>query len=206
MKKRSDITAFILAGGESSRMGTDKGSMLFAGKPMIMHILDTVSEVIEEILVIANKSEYQSYGKKVISDVIRMHGPAAGIMTGLMFTTTSKNLFISCDMPFINREILDKLIESSFSSTRDVMLVSTMGRLQPLCGIYEKKILNDLSSMIYSGERKMQSIINKLDHEVLDLSESMEHHFENINTPSDHFDAEIKYYYEFKHQGIRHDC
>ena len=106
MSSIKNITGVILAGGKSSRMGTDKGVLELNGKKIIEHIIYSIKPVVDEIIIISNSNNYDYLGFKVYSDIIKERGPLAGIHTALTHTTTERNLIVSCDIPFINSELL----------------------------------------------------------------------------------------------------
>ena len=91
-----EITGIILAGGKSSRMGTDKGLLLLNGKPMVKYVIDVLSKVTSKIIIIANNDEYKQFGYKVYSDLIKDKGPVGGIYTAMNYTNSNTNICISC--------------------------------------------------------------------------------------------------------------
>ena len=77
------ITGIILAGGKSSRMGTDKGLMRLNGKPMIQHILDPMAKICQRILIITGNPMYGMFGFELVNDEAPDYGPVMGILSGL---------------------------------------------------------------------------------------------------------------------------
>ncbi|MGL4669452.1 MAG: molybdenum cofactor guanylyltransferase [Methanobacteriaceae archaeon] len=110
-------TCIILCGGKSSRMGEDKGSMIINREPMIIHILDALSNNIDEVIIVLNDSyrisrykeminyEYD-YNINFVEDEIKDKGPMSGIMTGLKNIKSSYGLVIPCDSPYISEEFV----------------------------------------------------------------------------------------------------
>ena len=111
------FTVIILAGGKSSRMGTDKGLVLMNEIPMIERVIKTVKKAgLSEIIIVSNNTEYKQFGLPVFPDVIPDKGPLGGIYTGLLKSSTVKNLILSCDVPFINETVLKLLIRNGLKS------------------------------------------------------------------------------------------
>ena len=98
---RHDIEAFILAGGKSSRMGMDKGTMDFNGIAMVDRVIRVCKSVFSCATVVANSAQYFQYGLPVIKDVIPNLGPVGGIYTSLLHSTSEWIFVVSCDMPFV---------------------------------------------------------------------------------------------------------
>lgn len=76
--KISHIDAHILAGGKSSRMGADKGLLLFKGKPLIERVIEQLYPLFKTICIVSNNREYERFGLQVIEDLIKDIGPGRG--------------------------------------------------------------------------------------------------------------------------------
>ena len=102
MPNQKEITVIVLAGGKSSRMMKDKGLILFNDKTLIEHSIEKVKKVAAHIFIITTNSAYQQFGYPCIEDELKERGPLGGIFTGLVHSSTQKNLVIGCDMPFLS--------------------------------------------------------------------------------------------------------
>ena len=143
----TDITAFILSGGKSSRFGTNKSFLVIDGKPLIQRLTELLDTIFPEVVVSSNEPElYVLLDKKNIDDICPGRGPLSGIQSALNFTTSERNIIISCDMPFINKELLRFLCNCK--SEKDIILPKSDGIIQPLCGIYSKKILPEVELLL----------------------------------------------------------
>ncbi|MEX2409788.1 MAG: molybdenum cofactor guanylyltransferase, partial [Candidatus Paceibacterota bacterium] len=99
----TNITAFILAGGESRRFGENKALFQYKKKPLIAHVIDKISGSFKNLVIIGkNDAIYRKFGYTVIEDLLPYQNPLVGIYTGLMYSNTDWNFFIACDMPFFN--------------------------------------------------------------------------------------------------------
>ncbi len=113
MNSKEKITAIILSGGKSTRMGTEKGLTKLNGKFLIEHIVDVVKKVTDEIIIVANSSDYDVFGYKVFSDINKNCGQMGGIYTGLYYSKTKKNIVLSCDIPFVSSEAVKYILDNS---------------------------------------------------------------------------------------------
>lgn len=182
MKK--EIKVYILSGGKSSRMGTEKGLVELKGKSFISHLIDTVRTLTNDICIIANNSQYSSFLIDVIPDIIQNKGPLAGIYTGLMNSSSDRNLFLSCDIPLINTETLQFLIEKSENCKGPAIIVHN-GKTEPLCGIYRKEQANAIHDLLDKNELSVMHALDNLNTQYVDISKESFYHseiFQNINT------------------------
>ncbi|MCK6650149.1 MAG: molybdenum cofactor guanylyltransferase, partial [Bacteroidia bacterium] len=116
------ITGIILAGGKSSRMGTDKGIVELNNKALIEYVIETLREVTDQIIIIANNNHYDKFGYEVYPDIIKEAGPMGGIYTGLFYSTTEHNFILSCDTPLLNKNILKEIIATTQNNDADVVI------------------------------------------------------------------------------------
>ncbi|MGB0882066.1 MAG: molybdenum cofactor guanylyltransferase [Vicingaceae bacterium] len=177
------FTAIILAGGKSSRMGEDKGIMFLEGKPMVQHIIEVVKPLTEKIIIISNNNKYSQFGYPVFEDITKGKGPLAGILTGLQYSTTDKNLILSCDVPFVNKKLLDLLITNSENS--DVVIPEKEDRTHQLIGIYDKSCIPTFKRELANNRLKMKLAIKKLNYKIIDANQIDAQVFYNINTKED---------------------
>jgi molybdopterin-guanine dinucleotide biosynthesis protein A len=176
-------TAIILAGGKSSRMGEDKGLMLVNGKPMIQSILDQVSQVANEILIVTSNPNYARFGYSLIPDLIENKGPLAGIVSGLSHSSSVYNWVLSCDIPYITASLLLKL--KAEIGDNDVIVAKKNLRIHPLIGCYKKDCVAVLNEQLNSGDLKLMNALNQLkvkEFEAVDFDEKC---FQNINSKAD---------------------
>src|SRR5690606_17235614 len=111
MNKLHNIPTYILCGGKSTRMQTEKGLVCLDNKPFIQHIIDAVKPITNTIILVTNNPDYKKFGCKTIEDVYEDKGPVGGIYTALLHSHSVNNLILSCDVPFITTEILKTLLE-----------------------------------------------------------------------------------------------
>lgn len=177
-------TLAILAGGKSSRMNYNNKAFLdYNGKAFIEHIIEAGKNFKEIIIVANNKEIYRKFNLKVVEDVYKDKGPLGGIYSALVNATYDKVLCVACDMPLIRKNTLSKLGEIGLEY--DVLIPKIEDRLQPLCSVYSKSIIDKVEYNLINNENKLQNLIMELDYKVIeDELECID--FININTPKDY--------------------
>lgn len=184
MIPKSNITGIILSGGKSSRMGTDKGFLIYEEKPFIQHSIDALKPLVSEIIIVSNNPDYDVFGLKRIEDVIENSGPVAGIYSGLKHSKTEYNIVLSCDVPLITSEILRKLIVA-VDGVSEVIQIESDGKNMPLIALYNKQCEPTFLKLFHAGELKLQYAINQFKVKTVTLNIEDELFTRNINTPEE---------------------
>ncbi len=200
-------SAVILAGGFSQRFGQDKGLIELAGKPLLLHVLDTVSDIVSEAVVVvssdAQKRTFTSILQNrvaVVVDKYEKQGPLVGALTGFEKAQGRYSLLLPCDTPFISRQVSSLLLELCIKRNAAIPRWPN-GYIEPLQAAYrtesalraaeialsEKRF--DMRSMILrmTGVRYVSTmVLRQMDPELLT--------FFNVNTPEDLKSAESMYF------------
>ena len=135
-----NITGIILSGGKSTRMGENKSLMKLGGKTVIENAKDLMQSLFPKVILITNDpAEYEFLNIDMYEDVYLRMGPLAGIHSGLIHSTTNKNFFISCDIPFMTKQMVEYLVE--YKTDKPVTIAKADGFVQQLCGMYDKSCL-----------------------------------------------------------------
>ncbi len=175
------ITGIILAGGKSTRMGSDKGLISFNGSLFIEHIIKALKPLVQDIIIVSNNSNYDTFGYKRVSDIIKNSGPLAGLYTGLHYSNTENNLVLSCDIPLINTLVLKLLLNTSYTSY-DVVQLQSKSKTMPLIATYKKACMHKCLELLNDGERRLREVPKQLFTKTITLDSSLELYVENINT------------------------
>ncbi len=152
---RSPIAGFLLAGGLSSRMGTNKAFLLFQGESLIERSLRKLHQVCSPVAIAGGVPALAAFGS-VIEDRTSGNGPLGGIVAALEQTTAEWNLFIAVDMPLLPVRVLQQLI-GGFDQSSLVTLARAEGQVQPLCGIYARQALPVLRAELEKGNRRVRA-------------------------------------------------
>src|SRR3979490_362027 len=130
MSDVDDVTAFILAGGKSTRMGKDKAFLEFKGRILLARALELVAGTAREVRIVGSPAKFAAFGK-VIEDIYQDQGPLAGIHAALKSSSTELNLVLAVDLPFVKPDFLKYLI-SVARQTKALAVVPRAGEgLQP---------------------------------------------------------------------------
>jgi len=178
-----------MAGGKSSRMGTDKSFITLSGKPMVEHVLEKVRDLADELIIISNKpNQYKHLALPTYPDLIPEKGPLGGLYTALYRSSKPHVLIVACDMPWLNRRLLNYMI--SIRMQADVIVPRWTDHPEPLHAIYSKDCLPAIKSRLIGGELKMVSFYD--DTKVHYVQRNEIAHFDpdgrsfaNVNTPKD---------------------
>lgn len=182
MNTSQNITGIILAGGKSSRMGTDKGFLKLNGKLFIEHIIAVLTPFVSEIIIVSNDLNYDSFKVKRVSDFVENAGPLAGVYSGLLASKTENNLVLSCDIPLINSKILDELVRQ-IDDISEIIQIESNGETMPLISVYNKSCETVFSSLLNQGERRLRFAVNQCKVKNILLKKEQEKWVSNINTP-----------------------
>ncbi|WP_051286552.1 molybdenum cofactor guanylyltransferase [Salinimicrobium terrae] len=186
------IEAFVLAGGKSSRMGTDKGLVQLNGKPMISYVLKALEETELPVKIIANNPEYEKFGLPVCNDLVKEKGPMGGLLTALNNTDAEVVLLISCDIPFITSEAIKLLLRAADEEHITAALVKD--RINPLFAAYPVHLKKIVKNLIASEELKMTDFILKNPPTLLpSVAKEMPWCFRNINNKQELKEAEERW-------------
>jgi molybdopterin-guanine dinucleotide biosynthesis protein A len=184
------LTVFILCGGKSSRMESEKGLVLFQEKPFIEHIIQAILPVTDQIKLVTASKEYDYLPYEKIVDIIADRGPLGGIYTALTHSETEFNLILSCDIPLISSELLKELI-AKHTKEAGITIFATESRIHPLIGIYSKEILPIVKEAIEANELKMMDLLAKTPHQIIKIEESENFPLTNINSTDELNDLNI---------------
>ena len=187
--KKSEITGIILAGGRSSRMGTDKAFIKIGNRTLIENTYDLIKDYCSEILISANNHTGYSFPEQwIIPDDQQGLGPIGGIYSCLKRSGTVNNLVVAVDIPFINNGLIQFLL-SNMADVELVVPITGKGKAEPLCAVYKKSVLPHLEKMVTELDLKVQNLMNYCKSKKLLISEELEFYndrlFHNVNTPDD---------------------
>ena len=185
------VEAFILAGGRSSRMGSNKALLPLAGATVLARVIATATAVASRVRLVANDAPtYASYGLDVLPD--RWPGAAAlgGIGTAIFHAASQHVVVLACDMPFVTSAFLATLL--SLAPEAEVVIPETAADgLHPLCAVYAKACLPAIEGSIAAERLKIVSFfaevrvrrvdeteMRRLGHDPVQLA--------NLNTPAEY--------------------
>ena len=156
MHQLEAVSAVILAGGQSRRMGRDKALIEFRGRPILAHVIDTLRLLSDDIAVVSNRSDlYSPFGARIVPDYDPPCGPLGGIAAGLQAAQQELAVVVACDMPFLNVALLRWLI--GLADGYDAVVPQTGAEFEPLHAVYRRECHGPIVQRIERGDRRVIS-------------------------------------------------
>lgn len=191
-------TFAVLAGGLSSRMGSDKALMPFQGEALIQRIIRSGRVVAGEILVVTNQPElYQFLGVPLTRDWLDYKGPLVGFYSALMRAKTEFLFLVGCDMPFICPDLLAYQLELLEASDWDAVIPKHSHGLEPLHAVYRRSAcIEPVRTALSQGDRSLTRWFNpdrigEVTEETLKGFDPGLGFFRNLNTLQEFQDSQL---------------
>ena len=184
MIDKTNITGIVLAGGKSSRMGSDKGLLKINDKTFVEHVIDAVKPLVDKIIIVSNNKDYDQFGYRRVEDSIKDSGPLAGLYSGLKHSRAEYNLVLSCDIPMITTEILKKLVDADFENY-EVVQIESNTKTMPLIAMYKKQCMRKCLELLQQGERRLRVAVNQLKTKTILIDTEFDQFVKNVNTKED---------------------
>jgi len=180
------ITAILLAGGKSQRMGTDKGLLDWNGKTFIQHICDALQPIVgSNILIVSANAAYDALGFSRVEDIVENKGPVGGFYTGLKESKTKVNLVLSVDVPLVTTELLQWLIDNH-DETYMVTQTKIGEKTSPLIGVYDRSMRIVFGEHMAGNQLKLRQVIEDVKHQTIEVPEKWSNQVQNINTKEEY--------------------
>jgi molybdopterin-guanine dinucleotide biosynthesis protein A len=185
----SDIAAFVLAGGKSSRMGQDKALLNLGGRSLLSRALELAGSVAPIVAIVGNGVKFFSMGR-VVEDIYPGQGPLAGIHASLIASESDLNLILAVDTPFLEREFLQYLLSEASRGSAVATVPKTTEGWQPLCAVYRREFAEAAERALRAGKNKIGALFENVETRVIGVEELSrmnfpEAMFRNLNTPED---------------------
>lgn len=184
------VTGVIQAGGKSTRMGGRPKALLdLGGRRIIERVIDVVSAVVSDVLVVTNTPElYAFLGVPMVPDAYPDHGSLGGIYSGLRAASGDAAFTVACDMPFLHRDVVRLVV--SRAEEADVVIPRSGEQLETLHAAYGKRCLAPMEARLAAGRLKIVGFFD--DVRVVEIPERDVARyrdpaitFMNVNTPEE---------------------
>ncbi len=152
-----DVSAFILAGGRSTRMGSDKALLTLGKQTLLERALHTAAAVANTVFIVGPRERYARYGD-VVEDIFPDCGPLGGIHAAVCMTRTELNLMLSVDTPLISSDFLAWLLEQARASSEWIVVPEVLGGLQPLGAVYRRRLRPLVEQALRKGDYKIDHL------------------------------------------------
>jgi molybdopterin-guanine dinucleotide biosynthesis protein A len=189
-----DLTAFVLAGGKSRRMGSDKAFVMFKGERLLARAIQVCRAVTSNVIIVGDRKKFSPYAP-VVEDIFPGCGPLAGIHAALRASHTDLNLLLAVDLPFVGPGILRYLLTQAGPSEVLVTVPRAEHGLHPLCAIYRPGFSDLAENSLRQGRYKIDALFdtvntNVIEEDVLQAAGFSPHIFRNLNTPEELAEAQ----------------
>jgi molybdopterin-guanine dinucleotide biosynthesis protein A len=176
------ISAAVMAGGKSKRLGQNKALMQINGITVVDSVLNTVSPYVQKVMIITNTpEEYSLLDIEIAKDVRPGFGPLSGIHSALSFASSEYVLVVSCDIPLVGSKQIEQLVSSCRG--HDITIFKHKN-FEPLCAVYRRSCIDALNELIDHNECRIIDLFPTLDVKVLRIEDA--EIFRSINTKEDY--------------------
>lgn len=160
-QEKLQMTASVLAGGLSRRMGTNKALIPMDGETIIARAVRVLKGAFVEVNIIANDPLlYEGLDVRVYSDIIKGAGSLGGVYTALIHAKYDHVFVTACDMPFLDMAVVRKVASSI--DGHDAVVPFLGGRLHPMHAVYSKRCLKTIEAMIKEGNLRITELFDKI--------------------------------------------
>ena len=188
------VTLAVQAGGQSRRMGRDKGLVELGGRPLISHVLERLRHLADDILVTTNApQDYAFLGVRLASDSMPGSGALPGLATALEAARGERVMVVACDMPFVRPALMAYLLD--LAQEADVVIPRRLGEFEPLLAVYRRICLAPIQASLAAGQARVISFfpsvrVRSVEAAELESVDPSGRSFFNVNTPDDLRQAE----------------
>jgi len=197
----NNILATILAGGKSTRFGTDKSLVKLKDKTLLEHTISKIEKKYSEILIVSNNKSLKIKNKKIeiIEDCLPGQlGPLVGVLSAMKWIEKNSKQYnwiatFPCDTPFFDIKIFDELDKKSKNNKSKLYFFKSGEKRHNIFGLWSTKLKNTLEEDIDKNHRKVETWANKIGLETIEISKKKYDNFLNINTKKDFEEAKKKF-------------
>jgi molybdenum cofactor guanylyltransferase len=159
------ISGYVLAGGRSSRMGTDKALLQLAGKPLIQHAVTKLRRICANVHILGSNPALASYAP-LVPDIHPGCGPIGGIEAALTHSSYDWNLILPVDVPFLPTELLQSWAAHIITPPQDtrVAMFTVDSRPQPAVCLLHIQIAPSIAAAVRLGEFKLLPVLEAAAH------------------------------------------
>ncbi|MFT3822957.1 MAG: molybdenum cofactor guanylyltransferase [Chitinophagaceae bacterium] len=189
------MLGIVLCGGQSSRMGTDKGLLQSSAGTWAQVAANKIASLNIPVVFSVNPEQYPAYlaaftVQQLVKDdaTLDVHGPLRGLLSVHLQYPSEDLLVLACDMPLMNETILQSLMDACSGFAADAYVYSNNNEPEPLCGIYTAKGLAAVLQLYHTHQLprySMKYVLGQLTTHCLSLQPAQQLYFSNFNTETD---------------------
>ncbi len=185
----NNCSAFILAGGENTRMPVLKAFIEVNGQTIIQRSINVLKQLFSDVAIVTNQPELYTYlTMPMLGDIYDSRGPMTGITTALLNSSHQWNFVSACDMPFIDTAVIQYM--TSQRKGYDAVVPVVSGKVEPLFALYSKRLLPSMEKSLLQNKKSLRDFLNNKRVKYITTSEvrkfdNVDISFINLNTPRD---------------------
>lgn len=196
---QNSCSGIILAGGRNTRFsGREKAFISIGGKRILDRLYHLFSETFSDVIIVSNNpAKYLEWDAHIVTDIFPIRSSLTGIHAGLYYTQTPHAFITACDVPFLQKEVVEMIV-GDLSNDIDVVIPETAAGLEPLCAAYSIRCLDAIHHNLIKKRMKIQMLFKKMrvkriSEKALRRIDPQLYSFLNINSPPDLIRAEAVY-------------
>jgi molybdenum cofactor guanylyltransferase len=186
------MTAIILAGGRSLRLGRNKALQAIRGKSLVQWVVDRLAAFSTEIIIATARGEAIACSSPVqlrtVADIYPGKGPLGGIYSGLTASSSPQAIVVGCDTPFLNVSLLEYMTQVIADSNIALPKIGEM--IEPLCAVYSRSCLALIQELLEQDELRISRLLRMvrvryIEEDEIDRFDPEHLSFFNINNQAD---------------------
>ena len=187
------MSSIVLAGGKGLRIGRSKALVELDGENLLQRVVSRLSFLNSDIIIVITEGEklfqvVSDQKLKIVTDIYRGKGPLVGIYSGLINSDSAYNVVVACDLPFLNKNLIDYMLE--VSAGFDIAIPRLGDMVEPLHAVYSKNCLGAIEKLLVDDNLKIDNLLNMVkvryvEAEEIDNFDPQHLSFFNVNTKAD---------------------
>src|SRR3989338_4233667 len=184
------VGGFVLVGGESRRMGRAKALLELNSVPLALRAAQLLQPHVAAVALLGPPERFAHLGVRVLADRRPGRGPLEALCAALASSPCEWNLFLACDLPFLEGEFLGALVRRALAGRAQAVVPRTADGWQPLCGAYRRECVPAMEQALARGSAGIVEVLPALQVDAIEGEELArlgfsERLFRNLNTPAD---------------------
>jgi len=176
------LSTYILTGGNSTRMGTDKALRLYRGQAFIQYVLNALKPLGSEIKLVSSHKKHHHLNFGFVKDIEENKGPVSGVFSALSDSKTTWNLILSCDIPLLKTSFIKWLIQNH-DANFDCTIPLVNEKKMPLTAIYNQTCKKIFSKHLQHNQLKVMRVLEDLEVNYINVPFQFHEQLTNVNTP-----------------------
>ena len=168
---KASVSGIVLAGGSGTRLGADKALLKFGERTLLEIVVERLSRLTGDVVVACGagtRAGWPGADARTVTDRVAGRGPLAGVDAGLRAIAAEAAIVVACDMPFLNAALLSHMVDCL--AGHEVVVPEIDGRLHPLHGVYSKRCLPAVETMLQRGA-SMRDLLAAVDTKAMSEDE-----------------------------------